>query len=134
MNKVLIGSGFLGFSAIALGAYGDHGLRGSIDDAAMRSFETALRYQLFHAIALLAIGMGMATTLPAQMLKRLSLAGFIILIGTCVFSGSIYASVFLTIEFITMLTPLGGITLMAGWLTLMFCGLKTTEQKTGVKL
>jgi uncharacterized membrane protein YgdD (TMEM256/DUF423 family) len=122
MNRLLIASGLLGFSAIALGAYGDHGLRGSIDEASMHSFETALRYQLLHAIALLTIGIGAAIALPAQMLKRLSLAGLGMLAGTCIFSGSIYASVILDMPALTMLTPIGGITLMASWLALIWAG------------
>lgn len=123
MNPILIASGLLGFSAIALGAYGDHGLRGTIDAAAMHSFETALRYHLLHAIALLAVGIGLAAALPAPVRKRLFWAGTVMLIGTLVFSGSIYASVLMEIQSITMLTPIGGITLMASWLLLVWAGM-----------
>lgn len=123
MNWILIASGVLGFSAIALGAYGDHGLQGTIDEATMHSFETALRYQITHAIALLAIGIGLAAALPAQMLKQLFWAGTVMLIGTLVFSASIYASIFLNIKSITVLTPAGGMTLMASWLMLVWAGM-----------
>ena len=123
MNWILIGSGLLGFSAIALGAYGDHGLRGKVDAATMHSFETALRYQLFHAIALLALGIGLAAALPAPMHKRLWWCGTGILIGTLIFSGSILVSIMLDIKSLTMLTPFGGITLMISWLQLAWAGL-----------
>lgn len=123
MNWILIASGFLGFSAVALGAYGDHGLRDTIDEDAMHSFETALRYQLFHAIALLSVGIGLTKALNTTIQKQLFWAGIVMLTGTVVFSGSIYASVLLDIKSITMLTPLGGITLMVSWLILGWTGL-----------
>lgn len=129
MNWILIASGFLGFSAVALGAYGDHGLRGTIDEATMHSFETALRYQLFHAIALLAVGIGLTKVLNTTTHKKLFWAGIVMLTGTVVFSSSIYASVLLGIKSITMLTPFGGITLMVSWLIVGWTGL---AQKTEI--
>ena len=124
INWLIVAAGLLGFSAIALGAYGDHGLRGTIDESAMHSFETALRYQLFHAITLLALGFGSAASLH----NRLRWAGTVMLIGTLIFCGSIYASVMLGMPSITMLTPFGGITLMASWLILVWAGFEKTVQ------
>lgn len=125
VNKVLVAAGLLGFSAIALGAYGDHGLRGSVDAETMRSFETAIRYQLFHALALLAIGIGIAAgTAPASTLKRLTWTGWVMLAGTLVFCGSIYLKIIFGVDSATKLAPLGGMTLMAGWLMLVFAGIK----------
>lgn len=118
MNWIMIAAGLLGFSAIALGAYGDHGLRGSLDADTMRSFETAIRYQLFHAIALLAISVG---TLSMQS-KRLLWVGIVMLAGTIIFSGSIYASVIMDMPDATKAAPFGGITLMASWLILVWAG------------
>lgn len=122
MNWVLIGAGVLGFSAIALGAYGDHGLRGDVDAEIMRSFETALRYQLLHALALLAIGIALSASMPAILHKRLFWAGVAMIIGTVIFSGSILASIMLDIKSFTMATPFGGITLMVSWLMLTWAG------------
>jgi uncharacterized membrane protein YgdD (TMEM256/DUF423 family) len=126
MNRVLVGAGALGFSAIALGAYGDHGLRGTLDAELMRSFETALRYQILHALALLAIGIGLAASLPNSLHKRLLWAAAIMIMGTVIFSGSILASIMLDIKSLTMATPFGGMTLMASWLMLVWAGLRKT--------
>jgi len=122
MNWVLIGAGVLGFSAIALGAYGDHGLRSDVNAEIMRSFETALRYQLLHALALLAIGIGLAASLPDRLHKKLFWAGTVMIIGAVIFSGSILASIMLNIKSLTLATPFGGITLMASWLMLAWAG------------
>lgn len=126
MNVLLIASGFLGFGAVALGAYADHGLRGHIDDHAMRSLETAIRYQMFHALALLAIGVGVgvSATLPALLVKKLLWAGLVMLAGITLFSGSIYANVLFDLKTATKLAPIGGMTLMAGWLMLAWAGMQ----------
>ena len=131
MNWLLISAGVLGFSAIALGAYGDHGLRGTLDADLMRSFETALRYQLLHALALLSIGIGLSAGLPAILHKRLCWTGAIMLIGTFIFSGSILASIMLDMKSLTMATPFGGMTLMISWLMLIWTGFcKEPHKKT----
>lgn len=120
MNWILAAAGLLGFSAIALGAYGDHGLHGNIDAQAMRSFETAIRYQLFHAIALLAISIGP----HIEAAKRLFWSAVILFTGCAIFSGSIYLKVIFGIDAAVQATPAGGMTLMAGWLVLVWAGMK----------
>lgn len=113
----------MGFSAIALGAYGDHGLRGAIDEHAMRSFETAIRYHLFHALALLGIGLGLSAALPPAILKKLFWVSIVMLAGTVIFSGSIYTSVIFNMPLATKAAPFGGTTLMIGWLMLIWIGI-----------
>lgn len=118
-RTIIIASALFGFSAIALGAYGDHGLRGDINPETMRSFETAVRYQIFHAIAALAIGIGLYSGAP----KRLVWSAIIILCGTGLFAGSIYLKVIFGLEAAIKATPAGGIILMAGWLSLIYTSL-----------
>lgn len=123
INIPLIAASLLGFSGIALGAYGDHGLKGKLSEAAMHSFESALKYQQLHALALLAIGLALCVALPPLLAKKLLLTALVMLAGTLLFSGSIYANIFLDIKGITKLTPIGGMTLMAGWLMLIWVGI-----------
>jgi uncharacterized membrane protein YgdD (TMEM256/DUF423 family) len=123
VGKLLITAGLLGFTAIALGAYGDHGLRPNLDTDNMRSYETAIRYQLIHALALLVIGLTSATpSISPTLLKRILYSGVAMLAGTVVFSGSIYLKVIFGLEAAQKFAPLGGMTLMAGWLMLMWAG------------
>ena len=125
MNPLLVASGLLGFCAIALGAYGDHGLRGNIDPEILRSFETAVRYQLFHAVALLAIGAGLSSGTP----KRIFWSALILLAGTVIFSGSIYLKVIFGIDAATRAAPAGGMMIMAGWLSFIWAGMKKGASK-----
>ena len=127
MNPILIAAGLLGFSAIGFGAYADHGLRETLDADTFRSIETALRYHLFHALALLAIGMGCAHPLIEKFYKKLCWAASIIGLSTVVFSFSIYASVILNMPDLTILTPFGGMGLMLGWLFIVWAGLNRTS-------
>jgi uncharacterized membrane protein YgdD (TMEM256/DUF423 family) len=76
------------------------------------TWETAARYQMYHALAMLAVG------LAAQALRTTSLrvAGLLFLVGTLVFSGSLYALVLTGERWLGAITPIGGLALMAGWL------------------
>jgi uncharacterized membrane protein YgdD (TMEM256/DUF423 family) len=98
--------------AVAAGAFGAHALKGSFGPEALVTWETAARYQMYHALAMLAVG------LAAQALRTTSLrvAGLLFLIGTLVFSGSLYALVLTGERWLGAITPIGGLALMAGWL------------------
>ena len=98
--------------AVAAGAFGAHALKGSFGPEALLTWETAARYQMYHALAMLAVG------LAAQALRTTSLrvAGLLFLIGTLVFSGSLYALVLTGERWLGAITPIGGLALMAGWL------------------
>ena len=98
--------------AVAAGAFGAHALKGSFGPEALLTWETAARYQMYHALAMLAVG------LAAQALRTTSLrvAGLLFLVGTLVFSGSLYALVLTGERWLGAITPIGGLALMAGWL------------------
>ena len=104
----------LGGLGVALGAFGAHGLKGrlSVDDLAI--FETAVRYQMYHALALLGVGL-VATRVEDPMLR---LSGIFFLVGTLVFSGTLYALVLAGLRWMGMITPFGGLLLILGWVTL----------------
>ena len=100
--------------AVAAGAFGAHGLRGRVDEAAVSAFETAARYQLFHAIAIVLAGERAARS-PS---RAAAISGNIFIAGIVLFSGSLYARALGGPEWLAMMTPFGGLTFMTGWLVL----------------
>jgi uncharacterized membrane protein YgdD (TMEM256/DUF423 family) len=104
-------SGFLG---VAAGAFGAHGLRGRLTPDLLAVFETAARYQLYHALALIAAAW-VASRWPGALA---STAGWLFVAGTVVFSGSLYALAVSGLRWLGAVTPVGGLCLLAGWLCL----------------
>jgi uncharacterized membrane protein YgdD (TMEM256/DUF423 family) len=104
----------LGGLAVAAGAFGAHGLRGRLDPAALAAFETAARYQLFHALAIIVAAERAART-PS---RAAGIAGNIFIAGILLFSGSLYARALGGPEALAMMTPFGGLTFMSGWVAL----------------
>ena len=98
----------LGAAGALLGAFGAHGLRERLDAHALGVWETAVRYQLLHAVALLAI----ALSPHAAALRS---AGWLFVAGIVLFSGSLYALALGGPRLLAPVTPLGGIALIAGW-------------------
>ena len=102
------------FFAVALGAFGAHGLRNRLSLEMLNAFEVGVRYQLIHAIALLAVawaGTRWPTTLVAA-------AGWLFLAGTIVFSGSLYLLSLTGQRWLGAITPIGGTAFLGGWLCL----------------
>nr|WP_299338611.1 DUF423 domain-containing protein [Allomuricauda sp.] len=124
----LITGALLGFLAVLLGAFGAHGLEKIVDDNAVASFETGVRYQMYHAFLLLILGIwdGLKT-------KQMRLLFRLVLWGVILFSCSIYALVLaptlsLDLKPIAFLTPLGGTFLIFAWFLLGYFVL--TEKST----
>jgi uncharacterized membrane protein YgdD (TMEM256/DUF423 family) len=104
----------LGFLAVAAGAFGAHALRARLTPADLEIFETAARYQMYHALALL----GAAWVAARWPGGAATAAGWLFLAGTVVFSGSLYLLVLTGQRWLGAVTPLGGVALLAGWLAL----------------
>lgn len=104
----------LGLLGVAAGAFGAHALRARLDPAQLQVFETAVRYQLVHALALLFAG-AHANDAPRAGVK---LAGGCFLAGVVLFSGSLYALVLTGVRAWGIVTPIGGLCFMVGWLLL----------------
>jgi len=102
-----------GAVAVALGAFGAHGLRGRIAPEQLASWQTAVHYQLLHAIALLALGLWSDATG-----RPLGATPWLFAIGMLCFSGSIYGLVLGSWRWLGPVTPLGGVALIAGWVAL----------------
>ncbi len=96
---------------VAAGAFGAHGLRPILSEKMMAVFETAVRYQLVHALAMLIAGLSAQVFGPQAFIK----AGWSFFIGTLIFSGSLYAMVLTEMRSLGMLTPLGGLGFLIGW-------------------
>lgn len=112
MNALLAGA-VLGALGVAAGAFGAHGLKERLSAEALGWWDTASRYQLVHALALLATGL-----LARQRGAPLPAATHLLLWGTLVFSGTLYAMALGGPRWLGAVTPLGGTALIAGWVAL----------------
>jgi len=100
--------------AVILGAFGAHVLKGRLDPAHLEIFDVAVRYHMYHALALL----GLASVLSRRPADRtLHAAGWLFLAGMVLFSGSLYLLTFTGIRSLGVITPLGGLAFIAGWLS-----------------
>ena len=120
---ILIVGALLGFFSVAFGAYSEHGLRPKVSDEEFRMLMTAIRYNQVHALIISVLGL---ITLPSSFLNNHLFrgSGFLFILGTILFSFSIYISVGLQIPSLLYLTPVGGITLMVSWLSLAYAAYK----------
>jgi uncharacterized membrane protein YgdD (TMEM256/DUF423 family) len=103
-----------GAAAVALGAFGAHALRGMLDEHALATWHTAVDYEFWHALALLAIGVIARDGTTVAL--RCSVFAFIV--GTLLFCASLYALALGAPHWIGAITPLGGVALIAGWIAL----------------
>lgn len=115
MDRVFLALGSVsGLISVAAGAFGAHALRHRLAPESLSVFETAARYQMYHAVALLAVAWA-ASRWPGA---RPRWAGWCFVVGTVVFSGSLYALALSGIRWLGVVTPLGGLAFMVGWLCL----------------
>jgi uncharacterized membrane protein YgdD (TMEM256/DUF423 family) len=107
----------LGAVAVIAGTFGAHGLEGRVDPDALETFEIGVRYQMYHALALLAVGLLALRTGPSRLI---SASGWLFLFGSIVFPGTLYLLVLAggTANWLGMITPIGGVGFVFGWITL----------------
>jgi uncharacterized membrane protein YgdD (TMEM256/DUF423 family) len=110
----------LGFFSIALGAFATHALKNVISASGLVVFELAVRYQMYHALALL----GVALVPPANQSRWLTWAGWLWVGGTLIFSVSLYLLAITGWTTLGAITPVGGMLLLAGWLCLIVSAFK----------
>lgn len=118
-KKFLITASFLGALSVILGAFAAHTLKDIVEPSLLQTFETAVKYQMYHVLALLAVGI-LYKDFPA---KQLSWAGNLFIAGIILFSGSLYLLCFILhqnmpAKWIGAITPFGGLCFIAGWLLL----------------
>lgn len=121
-SPLILAAALLGASGVALGAFGAHALRGTLGPAEAGWWQTAVQYQMWHAVALVALG---ATALP-----RLALPAMLIGGGTLLFSGSLYAMALTGARGLGMVTPVGGLLIILGWLFLAFRAARSGSRKS----
>lgn len=114
---VALGSAFA-FLGIALGAFGAHSLRESLSAEGAMIFETGVRYQMYHALALILTGLLGRTSVGSSSTLRLSLVLFVL--GIVLFSGSLYVLALSQLKWIGVVTPLGGLAFLGGWALLFY--------------
>ena len=115
MARLFFGLGAVsGALAVALGAFAAHGLRSRISADALAAFETGARYQMYHALALLAVAWALGRWPSAWT----SAAGWLFVAGTILFSGSLYLLAVTGVRALGAITPLGGLAFILGWLAL----------------
>ena len=111
---LLIGSVF-GFLGVAFGAFGAHALRSRLSSDMLAVFETGVRYQMYHAVAILIVAAAIGRLGPVPLLAA---AGWIFAAGIVLFSGSLYALTLTGVGTLGAITPIGGLLFLAGWAVL----------------
>ena len=115
MRPILAAAACLGFAAVAAGAFGAHALDGRLDAKAAGWYDTAVRYQMIHALALLALAV-LRELMPCRLI---TVTASCFVVGVIIFSGSLYAMAFGAPRWFGAITPLGGLALLVGWATLL---------------
>ncbi|MEB3290905.1 MAG: DUF423 domain-containing protein [Leptolyngbya sp.] len=103
----------LGGTAVAAGAFATHALRSDLSPRLLEVFETGVRYQMYHAFALLAVALALHTALGQAL--WLTVGGWALVVGTVIFSGSLYTLSLSGVGILGAVAPLGGLALMVGW-------------------
>ncbi|RKH09044.1 DUF423 domain-containing protein [Corallococcus praedator] len=110
------------FLSVAAGAFGAHALRARLPQDLQVIFETGARYHMYHALALVAVGL-LGVTRPSALL---SASGWAMLAGIVLFSGSLYALALSGVRVLGAITPLGGLGFLAGWILFAVAAWRTS--------
>jgi len=115
MNRILSIAAVSGLLAVALGAFGAHGLKAIISPEMLEVYKTGVQYQFYHAFALLIVGILMNFSQS----KALTWSAYLFITGIILFSGSLYLLAISGVKALGMITPFGGITWIAAWLLMI---------------
>lgn len=107
-----------GFTGVALGAFASHALKSQLSAAYLAVFQTGVQYQMLHALALLGVAL-LSLHRPSRLL---TVAGALFVVGILLFSGSLYLLTLSGVGRLGMITPIGGMSFLAGWLCLGLAG------------
>ena len=102
--------------AVVLGAFGAHGLKDRLSTEMLNAFEVGIRYQMYHALALLAVAWALSRWPRAE----ITVAGWLFIAGTIIFSGSLYLLSLTGVRWIGAITPIGGVAFLLGWLSMVW--------------
>jgi len=125
MNWFLFLGALNGFISVACGAFGAHVLEGMIEPKLLDNWQTAVRYEMFHAAGLLIIGL---LNMKFQESKLIKWAGWLMFSGIVVFSGSLFAYSLTGIKKFGAITPIGGFLFLASWILIMIVAKKFSQK------
>ena len=120
MNYTLLFGAVFGLTAVAAGAYANHGID-SIDTVKVMS---AVRLQQVHALVMVAAGLAFYSNLPDGLVRKLKIAVGLFALGIVLFSGNIYLNYFVGFKGLSFLVPYGGMMVMAGWLVIIWVAVR----------
>ena len=120
MKMFMILAAVLGFTAVATGAFGAHGLQGRVEPRMIEVWETAARYQMYHALALFVV----AWMVQQTQHTAANVAGWAFLGGVVLFSGSLYLMALTGWKWLGPITPIGGLAFLIGWASLAIAAFK----------
>ena len=126
MKGSIISGAVQGFLAVSLGAFGAHALENVLDDYGQGIWDTAVQYQMFHAAALILIGILMSAKLFGEM-KQLKTAMICMNAGIFFFSGSLFVLALSGIKVLGAITPVGGVLFLIGWTMVIVATMKAAK-------
>lgn len=124
IRNILLFAALSGLMAVGLGALTAHGLKASLTPALLSAFQTGVQYQMYHALALL----GVAALLNKDYFPWLTRAAVFFMVGTLLFSGSLYALALGGPHWLGPITPVGGVAFLCGWLCLSVAAWQVTTR------
>ena len=115
-----------GFLAVALGAFGTHGLEGKVSEDMLDIWDKAVNYQMFHTMAIMITAILLSTIKSKSIIS----AGWLFITGIILFSGSLYMYSTTGMKWLAMITPIGGVVFLAGWAILGYAVVKWVGAKS----
>lgn len=123
MKSSIISGAIHGFLAVALGAFAAHALKDMLDDYGAGIWDTAVQYQMFHAVALIVVGILMSKSIFGEM-KQLKTAMICFNAGIIFFTGSLMVLALSGISVLGAITPIGGVLFLIGWVMIIVAAIK----------
>jgi len=127
---ILISGALLGATAVMTGAFGAHALKEVLDARSSEWYETAVSYHSSHALAVLLTGTVSLYATTRSPHRWIKLSAISLILGTLIFSGSLYTMAFTRLTQLGMITPIGGVFLILGWLCLAVAAFKLPSRVT----
>ena len=124
MNTFLLLGSLFGLLAVIIGAFGAHGLENTLTEHALARYHTGVEYQFYHVMALLVLGVIVSQLSATPSLIQYS--GIAFTVGILLFSGSLYLYALTGITKFGMVTPIGGLAFIVGWVCLLIYAIKST--------
>ncbi len=135
MNKFLLAAALFGLLAVIIGAFGAHGLEKSLSEHAIQRYQTGVQYQFYHVFALFGLSLlasqfsSPVSSQRQQSSRLLNISGIAFVLGIILFSGSLYLYALTGITKFGMITPIGGLSFIIGWICLLLFALKSKTIK-----